>query len=94
VCGEVDVATSAQLQGVLAAQIERTAGPIWVNLAEVTFMDASGLRALVDASDTLRAKGLRLELEDPSRSVRRLLAASSMSAYFGLTPEKEQHNQG
>ena len=44
-----------------------------VDLSELTFIDAAGLRALARADAQMRQQGRRLRLEQPSRHVRRLL---------------------
>jgi anti-anti-sigma factor len=90
VVGEVDVATGPQLAKVLDAQVARATGAVYVDLAGVTFMDASGLHPLVDAAEALSTKGYRLILSRPSRSVSRLLQVTSMSRYFGLSRSDEE----
>lgn len=44
-----------------------------VDLAELTFIDAAGLRALAEADARLRREGRRLRVVRPNRLVRRML---------------------
>jgi anti-sigma B factor antagonist len=76
--GDVDMDTASQL--VIA--IEAVAGTAVVDLSAVTFLDSVGIRGLVQAQTTLRKRGDRLILRDPSPSVRRLLELSGMTNTF------------
>jgi anti-anti-sigma factor len=65
--GELDLAAAPRAAAALAAPDIRT-----VDLSAVTFIDAAGLRVLLDAHrDAARSHGLRLRA--PSRSVLRVL---------------------
>ncbi|MBA2609944.1 MAG: STAS domain-containing protein [Actinobacteria bacterium] len=48
VAGEVDVSTEAILREALVGLVERGAKDLVVDLADVTFLDSSGLRALIE----------------------------------------------
>ena len=74
VVGELDVATSGLL-------IERLSAPpavTVIDLSDVTFIDAGGLRALIDATGCAGAN--RRRLRSPSRPVVRICEIT------GLTP--------
>lgn len=80
VFGELDLASAP----VLARRLEglRAAGspPIEVDLGDVTFIDASGLRALLEAHAVLNATGAPgLCLVDASPPVRRLFDLTGTS---------------
>jgi anti-anti-sigma factor len=79
--GEVDASTSPTLDDVLACAIEQ-ARHVTANLGDVTFIDACGLRSLIDADRRLRASGRRLDLTDPGPAVRRLLSLLQDEAHF------------
>jgi anti-anti-sigma factor len=74
--GEVDIATSALLAAAIArAMAMEPGGPVdlAIDLAHVRFIDASGIRVLLNATNQARARGGTLVLRSPSRAVRRLL---------------------
>ena len=72
VSGEVDVATAHEL-GAQVARAEATdAELIVIDLSRVTFMDSTGLRALLEADARSRENGARLRVTQPSAQVRRL----------------------
>lgn len=82
VAGEIDIASTPQLERLLE---EACAGgaDIVVDLAEVTFMDVSGLRALLDARRRAERDGVPLALANVPPAVVRLLKLTR--AYEELT---------
>jgi anti-anti-sigma factor len=65
VAGELDIATAPQLLDAVAATAGRSpvAGDVvHLDLADVSFLDAAGLDALVAAQDLVRAGGRRLRV--------------------------------
>jgi anti-anti-sigma factor len=71
--GELDLATAPDLDAVLVAQ----AGRVIVDLRRLTFIDASGLRALLAADERSRQDGMNLRFI-PGELVRRLFEAAGM----------------
>jgi anti-sigma B factor antagonist len=76
VAGELDVATS----GLLAAAIARALAAanegradLVIDLAQVRFIDASGVNVLIHAASSARRTDGVLVLRSPSRAVRRML---------------------
>ena len=55
-------------------------------MADVTFMDSSGLRVLIDLQQRAEAAPRRLILRAPSQSVTRLLEVSGLSDHFSIEP--------
>lgn len=71
VCSELDIATGpALLAAVRRFADQPPAVPVTVDLGEVTFMDGTGLEALIAAH---RAVDGALVLQDPAPQVQRLL---------------------
>jgi anti-anti-sigma factor len=70
--GEIDVATAPFVEDAIVTQLERRHHTV-ADLAEVTFMDASGIGALMRAEQTARRRGVRLTVADPSKPVARVL---------------------
>ncbi len=71
--GEVDVATAGELRDELERLVHDGCREVRVDLAQVTFMDAAGLRVLIDGRDNLSAAGGELSIGSQSQPVRRLL---------------------
>jgi len=70
--GEVDLATAPRLRAAIDEAIEGGSGRVVIDLAEVTFMDSTGLVALVGALRRLTAAGRELHVTCPAGPVRRL----------------------
>ena len=56
VVGELDIATADQLRGALVEALA-THRTLVVDMAGVTFVDASGLRVIIDAAQSLNGQG-------------------------------------
>jgi anti-sigma B factor antagonist len=70
VAGEVDMATAPELAETLS---ECASGSVTVNLAEVTFMDSSGVTALLMATERLERRGCTLTLQSVRPDIWRVL---------------------
>lgn len=69
--GEVDLSTVSELATALEGVAER--GDVLLDLSQLDFIDASGLRALVQADRRLRHEGHRLVISEPPPMALRLL---------------------
>ena len=79
--GDIDLAASGQLNEALGEAI--AAGVTTIDLSGVTFMDSTGLHAILSAARSLNGQG-PLVLERPSRSVARLLGIALPGALPGI----------
>lgn len=77
--GELDLAAAAMLRN----RVEAAAGGgLIIDLREVTFIDSSALRELLNARQELERHGSRLVLSGVPASVRRLLNMTGTSGLF------------
>ena len=76
--GEIDLATVGKLEDALAASMNTGGMDIAVDLTGVTFMDSTGLRALLAASQQLTDSGQRMALIVSGGPVDRLLDISGV----------------
>lgn len=74
--GELDIATAEQLRRQLAAL--PVGEPVVLDLADITFIDSTGLALLLSASQAARENGATLMLRHPSMAVRRLIALTGV----------------
>jgi anti-anti-sigma factor len=86
VVGEVDIATSAQLQEACLEALDAGVD-VELDLAEVQFLDSSGISVLVRAHQRLDGLGRRFVIRAASRPVRRVLEISGLDATLGVTPD-------
>jgi anti-sigma B factor antagonist len=75
VAGEIDAASSGAFSDELIDAAQLGSGPVVVNLGHVSFLDSSGLHALVNARVTA---GSRLQLGTVNPAVRRVLEMTSL----------------
>src|ERR1700749_3619940 len=78
VSGEIDAATAERFEADL---LPATAGAasVALDLSEVTFMDSSGLRALVTVHGEVSGRGGTVELRAASSVVDRILSVTGLS---------------
>jgi anti-anti-sigma factor len=69
--GELDISNAETLGALLEREVDGE-GDITLDLAELTFIDSSGIRVLLQTMDRLNGKG-RLLLLSPSSSVKSIL---------------------
>jgi anti-sigma B factor antagonist len=87
VAGDVDVATADQ---VLAAGTAALRHPdprnLVIDLENVTFMDSTGIGALVGLRNEAAELGLEVSLHQTPPRVRRLLTITGLDVVFGTEP--------
>jgi anti-sigma B factor antagonist len=87
--GEVDANTAPALAEALATHRPDLRGErLVVDLADIGFMDSSGLAALLDARGRLAASGGVLVLRRPSRCVVRLLEITHLRRAFRVEQQR------
>ena len=82
--GEVDLATAPQLQLLLQGADDETGCDVVLDLSEVTYMDCSGLPALLESRDRL---GARFWLRGVRPPVTRLLELTGLLDVFAVIDE-------
>ena len=83
VCGEVDLSWSQQVRDAILAALGRCDG-VGVELAQVTYIDSSGIAALVEGFQTARGQGRRFGLIAASRQVLAVLQLARLDKVFPL----------
>jgi anti-sigma B factor antagonist len=84
VTGEIDIATAPQLRCELEALSRGAHSSAVVDLAGVTFLDSSGISALVAARQALAGTDATLVLLEPSPPVRLVLEMSGVDGLFEI----------
>lgn len=82
VSGDVDLASSDQLRASGEAALRESFGPLRIDLSGVTFMDSTGLSALICIHNL--ADRRPVTIENPSPRVVRLLQVSGMDRIFAV----------
>ena len=85
--GEIDMTTVPALSHTLTTVLhQERPRHIDVNLAEVTFMDSSGINALMACRAEATPNGCRITISHPRPMVRRVLTVTGVHQLFGLRP--------
>ena len=89
--GELDVAVADEAAIRLKQHLTGAIGAVVVDFGQVTFMDSSGLRLLLDLRQTTFGMGVRLYLARLSLPVQRILDVAGLSHWFeyigGVAPK-------
>jgi anti-sigma B factor antagonist len=76
--GEVDVLNVEEVRRSLAEAVEGRPGSIVVDMSELSFIDSTGLGALVFGFQRARDAGIGFRLARPSSGVRQILVLSGL----------------
>jgi anti-anti-sigma factor len=82
VSGEIDLQVADELReaGLAAAAADGVA----IDLSQVSFIDSSGLAALIEINNATQDAGQQLTLVNPSRTVRRILEITGLNSAFAV----------
>jgi anti-sigma B factor antagonist len=87
--GEIDVATVDALRDHLELLVESGTGDIDIDMAAVTFCDATVLRVLVAASQSLHDAGRHIQIVNASVPMTRLLQLTGLDTTFLARPPSD-----
>jgi anti-anti-sigma factor len=93
VSGELDLATAPQLEAVFEALEPSPDARVLLDLEAVTFLDSSGIRALVRAKRRLDGIGAPLLIGAVSPAARQVLEISGVLAVLSEPPGDAQADQ-
>lgn len=92
IAGELDISNSHILRvRLLAALRDRHPAVLDVDMANVTFMDCSTVRALVSVHATGEKSGCRMRILNPQSIVVRILEVLGLLGLFGTVPAREDN---
>lgn len=89
VAGEVDIQTSPALEDQLRSVVDQGHASVLVDLGEVTFLDSTGLSALIGGLRRCQAAGGELRLVSPRPNVRKVLEITGLTDAFHLEAGEE-----
>lgn len=82
--GEVDVSNAAQLRDAIDAALPTAASELTVDLAEVPYIDSTGIGVLVGAAHRATEAGKKLVVARPQKNVARVLGLLGVSADLNI----------
>lgn len=84
--GEIDLHVSPRVERALASIIKTRPPHVVVDLSGVTFIDSSGLAALIHAMQDVKQYGGKLTLSGISADVRTILETARLDQIFVIDP--------
>ncbi len=91
--GEVDLSWSQQVRQAILAGLRNT-GKVGVELSEVSYIDSSGIAALVEGFQNARGKGQQFGLVAVSKAVMAVLQLARLDRVFPIFPDLETARSG
>jgi anti-sigma B factor antagonist len=85
--GELDASNVGQLYEQLAELTREGVRHIALNLAELEFIDSTGLSLIIAAHKRAEALGGELIIFSPTRSIRRLFTVTGIDTYLNIRPK-------
>jgi anti-sigma B factor antagonist len=86
--GELDIATSTELDGRLESIVDSSSEDLMVDLSGVRFMDSMGLQVLLRARRKLGRQDRQLALVCPPGPILRLLVVTNLDTAFSVHPDR------
>ena len=86
--GELDIVTAPQF-GTVLADVCNSGVSVVVNLAQLSFMDSSGLTVMTRHTE-LSESGSRLVLAGVPRNILRLLEVTGFDRVFAICPDEKE----
>ena len=90
IAGELDVASSPRLETELRQLLDAGNIHVVIDMADVEFIDASGIGLLVTAADRARAEGGYLVLNRPSDRVTRVIDVLGLNGALPVRRDRER----
>ena len=84
--GEIDILTVEQVRMALGDAVAARPRHIVVDMAGVSFIDSTGLGALISGFQRARDSGIGFSLARPSTQVRQILVLSGLMEVVPVTP--------
>ena len=87
--GILDGTKAGQFRQEISNLVESNVDIVLIDFQDVTFMDSSGLGALVLALKTVRAAGGKLVICSVNEQIKMLFELTSMDRVFEISPSRE-----
>ena len=86
--GELDMATAPLLDDALSTVLGNEAVDVVVDLANLTFLDSTGISVLLGAGQRAGEAGRSFRVQAPNRPVRKALHLTGVEQILGLEPDR------
>jgi anti-anti-sigma factor len=87
--GEIDLHESPNVREMLRPHIEAKARRVFIDMAEVSYIDSSGLAVLIDAMQRIANYGGKFGMIGLRPAVRKILEISRLDQVFRVYPDRQ-----
>ena len=87
--GELDLSVAGDFEREIIASLERASDGVSIDLTDVSYLDASSVRALLRASEAAGDNGKKLRVTGASGITRRVLELTGVDEVLGLEPNEQ-----
>jgi anti-sigma B factor antagonist len=87
--GEIDLHISPEIADSLREMVEKKPKVLVVDLAQVTYLDSSGLAVLIDAMQNVQEYGGKFALANVQESVHHIFEIARLDQVFRIFPDVE-----
>jgi anti-anti-sigma factor len=91
--GEIDLMTAGGFEEAAVAALDGGAPELWIDLSEVTFIDSSGIHALLAVRSRVDALDRRFAVVCPIGPVRRALGIARLDEELELHASRDEANR-
>ncbi|MFI3257415.1 MAG: STAS domain-containing protein [Spirochaetales bacterium] len=88
--GEMDLYNSHKLKELVAKMVEKNVKNFIINLETVSYIDSSGIGALIYICSDIRKRNLRLAMANIRGSVKRVVELTKLTDFFPITNTVEE----
>ena len=88
--GEIDLHQSTVLQQKLLNVLDQKPNRMIINLANVSYMDSSGVASLVKLLSRTRKNGILLALAAPTKKVKAIFEITRLDSVFNIFDSEEE----
>jgi anti-sigma B factor antagonist len=88
--GEIDLHVSPRVERSLTSMIAKRPEHVVVDLSGVTFIDSSGLAALIHAAQDVKEYGGKLTLSGMNTNVRAIFEMARLDQFFLIDPHDDE----
>jgi anti-sigma B factor antagonist len=92
--GEIDLATAPALRAGIADAWEKGAQDLWIDLTDVTFIDSTGVHALIDARGRAIELDRRLAVICPPGPARHTLELTGIDGSLAVFASRAEAHRG
>ncbi len=90
VVGEMDLYNAFKLKDLVRKMIDSNVASFILNLEQVSYMDSSGIGALLFVHGELRKRGMILRIANVKGAVKRVIELTKLSGYLPLCVDVNQ----